>query len=97
MEVSTILWVILGKVIKNFGKERYGKEYKEYSGFKKAESDGALFLKAAWGNTFDSDLKDANGNIMTPENAYNTLKQVQLRAYLNQTGPLSKEIRTDIE
>ncbi len=87
----------IGKVIKNFGKERYGKGYKEYSGFKKAESDGALFLKAAWGNTFDSDLKDANGNIMTPEDAYNTLKQVQLRAYLNQTGPLSREIRTDIE
>ena len=87
----------IGKSIMNLITKKYGEGYKEYSGFKKAGSDGAVFLEAAWGNTFDSDLKDENGNIMKPEDAYNTIKQMQLRAYLNQTGPLSKEIRIDIE
>ena len=89
--------VDMGRVIKNFGKESFGKGYKEYSGFKKAGSDGAKFLEDAWGDTFDSDLKDENGNIMKPDDAYNTIKQVQLRSYLNQTGPLSKGIMAEIE
>ncbi len=75
----------------------YYKEYKEYSGFKKAGSKGAAFLKAEWDETFDEDLKDENGNIMTMEEAYNTDKHASLRYYLNQIGRLSTDITTSIE
>ena len=85
------------KFFDNIGKKRSNKEYKEYSGFKKAGSKGAAFLEAKWGKTFDEDLKDENGNIMTMEEAYNTDKQLSLRYYLNQIGRLSTDITTGIE
>ena len=40
----------------------YYKEYKEYSGFKKAGSKGSAFLEAKRGKTFDEDLKDEKEN-----------------------------------
>ncbi len=86
-----------GKFFSNIRKKRTDKDYKEYSGFKKAGSKGAAFLKAEWDETFDEDLKDENGNIMTMEEAYNTDKQASLRYYLNQIGRLSTDITTSIE
>lgn len=85
------------KFINNIGKKRTDKGYKEYSGFKKTGSKGAVFLEGAWGKTFDEDLKDENGNIMTMEDAYNTDQQASLRYYLNQIGRLSTDITTTIE